>query len=197
MAEEACRAGVKWVQARVKNKSQDETRIVVNQIISVCRKYNAICIVNDHLQLALEEKADGVHLGKEDLAIEEAKKLIGKRNFILGGTANTFDDVKKLCALNVDYIGLGPFRFTTTKEKLSPVLGEAGYSKIISQLTSEQISFPPIYAIGGILPGDVQTIMRTGIYGVAVSGVITQSSDKIKTVQDFFTALNENVHAGK
>jgi thiamine-phosphate pyrophosphorylase len=194
LAQKACEAGVRWVQARVKNKSINDTRIILQQIIAVCASYDAVCIVNDHLHLALQEGADGVHLGKEDISIVEAKKIIGRNEFIVGGTANTFDDVKKLSELNVDYIGLGPFRFTTTKEKLSPILGEEGYSKIIAQLKEEKISFPPVYAIGGIVAADVNAITATGIYGVAVSGVISHADDKRKTVEEFYNSLNESFH---
>jgi thiamine-phosphate pyrophosphorylase len=195
MASAACEAGVKWIQARIKNKSVAETKVIATEILSVCKQHGAICILNDFIQLALEIGADGVHLGKQDTAVSEAKEIIGNRNFILGGTANTFEDVKSLAALKVNYIGLGPFRFTTTKEKLSPVLGAAGYQKIIAQLENEEIIAPPIYAIGGIGAEDVKEIISVGIYGVAVSGVISNAKNKNEIVGQFYKFLNEDVHA--
>ncbi|MBC7861610.1 MAG: thiamine phosphate synthase [Bacteroidia bacterium] len=190
LAHEACVAGVKWVQARIKNKAAGETKIIAQEILSVCRKFNSVCIINDHLEIALEINADGVHLGKEDTEIREAKKIIGQRDFILGGTANTVEDVRSLALSNVKYIGLGPFRFTSTKEKLSPVLGIEGYKKILSEIIPANIYFPPIYAIGGILPADVEAILGTGIYGVAVSGVISNAANKKEIVEEFNLRMN-------
>jgi thiamine-phosphate pyrophosphorylase len=190
LAHQACEAGVQWVQARIKNKTADETKGIAKEILAVCKKFNALCIINDYLEMALEINADGVHLGKEDTAIFEALEAIKKRSFILGGTANTVEDVRRLALSHVKYIGLGPFRFTATKEKLSPVLGLEGYTKITSTIWPTNIYFPPIYAIGGILPGDTVGILKTGIYGVAVSNVISQAPNKKEIVEEFNARIN-------
>lgn len=192
LAEAACRAGVRWVQARIKEKSTDDTRRIAGEILRVCRKYNSLCIINDFPEIALALSADGVHLGREDLAMNEALELIGPGKFIAGGTANTFEDVVSLAALKVSYIGLGPFRFTPTKKKLSPVLGPEGYSEILHRLNMEKISIPPVFAIGGVLPADTKALMRAGVYGVAVSGIISASADKKEIIEKFNWILNAN-----
>ena len=187
LAEEACVAGIDWIQLRLKNKTYSEWKQIALEALEVCNRYNAKLIINDNVQLAKEINAHGVHLGKQDMPTAEARKILGN-DFIIGGTANTFEDIKMHIAAGVDYIGLGPFRFTTTKEKLSPVLGVEGYQKIMQQCKAENINIP-IIAIGGILSDDVENIINTGVYGVAVAGAITHSSNKNETVNEFLKAL--------
>ncbi len=99
------------------------------------------------------------------MPVAEARGILGKE-FIIGGTANTFDDVKMHYKAGADYIGCGPFRFTTTKKDLSPVLGLEGYRSIILQMKEANIHLP-IVAIGGITLEDIPSIMETGITGIA------------------------------
>ena len=193
-AEEACLAGVRWVQGRVKKKSPEETRIILSQISTVCRKYGVMFIVNDFLEIALELNADGVHLGKNDLDIAAAKKIIGSKKMILGGTANTTEDVIRLSGLHVDYIGLGPLRFTSTKEQLSPVLGFEGYHRILEAAHGKTFNLPPVFAIGGVLPQDIQALFQAGVYGAAVSGVISFASSKSEMVAEFNHQFSLTTH---
>jgi thiamine-phosphate pyrophosphorylase len=196
LAEEACAVGANWVQLRLKNKPAEEWEQIATEVQAVCKKYNATFIINDNVDLVKKIAADGVHLGKQDMPTIEARKILGNK-FIIGGTANTFEDIKMHTAAGVNYIGLGPFRFTTTKEKLSPVLGVEGYQKIMLQCKSEQIN-TPIIAIGGIVVNDVESIINTGIYGVAVAGAITHSVNKMQTIHEFFNALkHETVNYSK
>ncbi len=189
-AEEACRGGVKWVQLRLKNKSEQEWKEIALETLAVCKKYNAKLIINDNVVLAKEINADGVHLGNQDMSIVEARKILGN-HFIIGGTANTFEDIKMHTAAGVDYIGVGPFRFTSTKEKLSPVLGLEGYAAIMQQCKSEKINIP-IIAIGGIIPSDVSQIIETGVYGVAIAGYINHSERKEEVIKEFLSQLEVN-----
>lgn len=188
LAKEACIAGVDWIQLRVKNKSAEEWTKIAIETLEVCKNYNARLIINDNVTLAKDIGADGVHLGKEDMSPLEARKILGD-HFIIGGTANTFEDIKKHVECGVDYVGVGPFRFTTTKDKLSPVLGTEGYRSIINKIKVENISVPVI-AIGGITVNDVSQIIETGVYGVAVAGAVTFSENKEQTVKDFMDRLN-------
>ena len=189
LAEEACLAGVDWVQLRVKNKSYAEWKATAIETLAICRKYHVKLIINDNVELAKEINADGVHLGKEDISTAEARKILGA-NFIIGGTANTFEDIK-MHVPNVDYIGLGPFRFTSTKEKLSPILGIEGYKQIINKCRDNNITIP-IVAIGGITSNDVAALLNTGVYGIAIASAITFSKDKRETVNEFLLQLEHN-----
>lgn len=181
--EEACVAGIDWIQLRVKHTNDDDWKMIAEETKIICRKYNAKLIVNDSVKLAKMINADGVHLGKEDMPPDEARELLGP-DFIIGGTANTFEDIQRLALLKVDYIGLGPFRFTKTKTNLSPLLGLQGYLDIMKECIVENIQVPVI-AIGGIKNEDVKDLLATGVYGIAVSSAISESGNIAATVQAF------------
>lgn len=175
LAEEGCRGGIRWTQLRIKNKSHDEWLDIALKTLAVCKRYGGKLIINDNVDVAKASKADGIHLGKTDTDPSIARKILGDE-VIIGGTANTFDDIRQLAYKQVDYIGLGPFRFTRTKEKLSPVLGLEGYKEIMDLCASENINIPVI-AIGGILKEDVIPLMQAGVYGVAVASSIGMAHD--------------------
>lgn len=181
--QKALENGADWIQIRWKNSMPDELFSLCKNALVSCRKYNAVCIINDHIQIAKELDADGVHLGLNDDSIKKAKSILGDSK-IIGGTANTISDVLKRIDEGCDYIGLGPFRFTTTKENLSPILGLSGYGKIIQYLKEHQTKVPPIYAVGGIELQDLEAVKATGIYGIAVSGMITQEPLNIQKIKE-------------
>lgn len=174
----ALESGCKWIQLRWKNVSEDSFMQVATQVKELCREHEAMFIINDYVQWAKAIDADGVHLGLDDTRIAEARRLMGE-NKIIGGTANTLQDVLQRIDEQCDYIGLGPFRFTTTKEKLSPIVGLEGYTSIIEQLHTAGKE-AKIYAIGGIRKEDISSILETGIYGIAVSGLLTHTNISVK-----------------
>ncbi|MDR6372792.1 thiamine-phosphate pyrophosphorylase [Chryseobacterium bernardetii] len=174
--------GIKWVQVRWKNAPENELINLCEISKQLCSEYQSVCIINDHVQIAKEIDADGVHLGLNDSAIEEARLILGE-NKIIGGTANTLSDVIRRINESCDYIGLGPLRFTTTKEKLSPVLGFEGYQKIINGLREQSIDIPKIVAIGSVGLEDILPLQEIGIYGVAVSGLITKQPSIINELK--------------
>ncbi|WP_236943205.1 thiamine phosphate synthase [Hymenobacter sp. PAMC 26628] len=190
-AELACQGGVRWVQFRAKNLSYAEWRQRASETQAVCRRHGAVLIVNDSPALALEIGADGVHLGQQDMNSAEARALLGP-HVLIGGTANTFADVERLAAVGVDYVGLGPLRFTTTKEKLSPLLGLAGYAAVLGQCRAVGLALP-IVGIGGVALADVPALRAAGLYGVAVAGAIGGAPSPAATAAQFLAALNEPV----
>lgn len=173
----ALEGGCRWIQLRMKEATEEEVEKEAIRVQDLCRQYGATFIIDDHVVLAKKLHADGVHLGKKDMPIAEARKLLGK-DFIIGGTANTFEDVQMHYAAGADYIGCGPFRFTTTKKNLSPVLGLEGYRNIVSRMKEAGINLP-IVAIGGIAFEDIPAIMQTGVSGIALSGSILRADDPI------------------
>jgi len=179
----ACKAGVDWVQLRVKNKHHHEWVDIAWEVKKICHQYNVKLIINDNVSVAKIVNADGVHLGKTDADPLEARKELGE-NAIIGGTANTFDDIKTLAAKGVNYIGLGPYRFTSSKSNLSPILGLQGYNGILEQCRINNIT-TPVIAIGGIKTEDVNDLINAGVYGIAVSSAITLSKDIDNTVISF------------
>lgn len=164
--------GIKWVQIRWKNAPENELISLCEISKQLCSEYQSVCIINDNVLLAKNIDADGVHLGLNDGSVEEARLILGK-NKIIGGTANTLSDVLQRINESCDYIGLGPLRFTSTKEKLSPIMGFEGYQEIINHLKEKSTEIPKIFAIGGVTIEDLILLQQIGIYGVSVSGQIT------------------------
>jgi len=188
---QALDAGCDWIQMRFKNQTAEKRLVLAEAVKTVCEEYLANFIVNDDVLLAREIAADGVHLGLTDMSIHEARAILGDRK-IIGATANTFEDVLLQTKNGCDYIGLGPFQFTETKEKLSPILGTEGYVSILNKMKSENIT-TPVYAIGGITLENIESLIKTGIQGIAVSGMITKSLQKEKLVQQLKDKLYANV----
>ncbi len=184
----ALEAGCKMIQLRFKKGAKEEILEVAKQVRTWCTYGSALLIINDSIEITKEVKADGVHLGLTDTSIEEARKVLGSSK-IIGGTANTLEDVIRRIHEKCDYVGLGPLRFTSTKEKLSPLLGFEGYQRIIKELENLGLVIP-IYAIGGIVQSDVQLLKRTGVYGIAVSGMISEASDRSTLVSEIDKTLN-------
>lgn len=171
----ALEGGCRWVQLRMKDATPQQIRPVAIQAMQMCRDAGATFIIDDHVGLVAEIGADGVHLGKNDMPTDQARAFLGK-DFIIGGTANTLDDVRNHWTNGVDYVGCGPFRFTTTKKGLAPVLGIEGYESIVSGMRREGIDIP-IVAIGGITSADIPAIMATGVSGIALSGTVLSARD--------------------
>ena len=178
-----------WIQLRMKGATDDEVRPIALKVQSWCKIMSATFIIDDRVELVKEIHADGVHLGKNDMPVAEARGILGD-DYIIGGTANTFEDVKALAEVGADYIGCGPFRFTTTKEKLSPVLGLEGYRHIVSEMKAHHINLP-IVAIGGITQEDIPDIMKTGVTGIALSGSILNAEDPAKETHEIVELLHK------
>ncbi|MGE0568966.1 MAG: thiamine phosphate synthase [Bacteroidia bacterium] len=188
----ACDAGLKWVQLRMKNVSDKEFLKEANVCREITSNYNSTLIINDNIKVAIDSQADGVHLGLTDLSTKEARNILGN-NKIIGGTANTFEDILMHSKNGVNYVGVGPYRFTKTKDKLSPILGIDGYQKIIAELKKRDIEIPVI-AIGGILFEDIKLLKEVGLNGIAVSGLLTNNFDKtiINNIKNTFSTNYAN-----
>lgn len=180
--EAVLRGGCRWVQLRIKDVSDSEYLRTGCEVERLCRHYGATFIVDDRVHIADRLKADGVHLGKNDMSVANARSLLGE-NAIIGATANTFEDIKAASEAGADYIGLGPFRFTTTKKNLAPVLGAKGYTAILAKCRAYGINIP-VTGIGGITLADLPELSKTGVSGIAVSGLIINSSDPEYTTQE-------------
>lgn len=187
----ALQGGCRWIQLRMKDAMEIDFLRAAKKIRRLCDEYHATFILDDHVEWVGLTGADGVHLGKNDMPVDEARKMLG-RNKIIGGTANTFEDVERLFRRGADYIGCGPFRFTTTKKNLSPVLGLEGYRSITAQMKAHDIQLP-IVAIGGILHQDIPAIMQTGVTGIAVSGAILNAENPVEEMRLFISATDNDM----
>lgn len=177
----ALEGGCRWIQLRMKDADEPEIERVVRLILPECRRRGAVFVIDDHVELALRVGADGVHLGKNDMPVDEARRLAGD-GFIIGGTANTFEDVQRLAAQGADYIGCGPFRFTTTKKNLAPMLGLEGYKRILSQMKECGMGLP-LVAIGGITSDDIPQLMAAGVSGIALSGSVLRAEQPVEEMR--------------
>ena len=208
----ALEGGCRWIQLRMKDVPETTLEHHALIIQEMCRNYGATFIIDDNVFLAKKIKADGVHLGKNDMPITEARRILGD-DFIIGGTVNTFEDILKIIdnvqvgiSTNlvtdnncqklkansqrpmVNYFGCGPFRFTQTKQKLSPILGIEGYKEIVKKKNEYNIDIP-IVAIGGIVNADIPHILETGIDGIALSGSVLRAENPIEEMKNIVSIL--------
>ncbi|WP_372754141.1 thiamine phosphate synthase [Mariniflexile sp.] len=187
----ACMNGAELVQLRLKNTDEISILKTAEKARAITSHYKTQLIINDYYKIVKAVNADGVHLGKTDTCPLIAREYLGT-SYLIGGTANTLQDCENLISKNVNYIGLGPFKFTKTKDNLSPILGLKGYQNILNELKTET----PIIAIGGILENEINPLMAIGVYGIAMSGEITQNFNKIPVFNKLInaTALFEQRH---
>ena len=184
----ALEGGGRWIQLRMKDVEEsllEETAIVVQEM---CKEYGATFIIDDHVWLTRKIKADGVHLGKNDMPVADAREILGD-SFIIGGTVNSFEDVLlHLQGATPDYFGCGPFRFTSTKKNLAPILGAEGYRSIIRKMEEADIHIP-LVAIGGIGKEDIPSLMVSGVSGIALSSSVLQADNPIKEMQEIMNMI--------
>ncbi len=183
----ALEGGCRGIQLRMKEATAEERRTVALQAQRMCQEMPAIFIIDDDVERARAIHAEGVHLGKADMPRREARRLLGA-DAIIGGTANTIADVLDHWQAGADYVGCGPFRFTTTKKALSPILGLEGYRGIVAQMQhlpprANGRSTLPMVAIGGITAADIPDILATGIGGIALSGAVLQADKPVEEMR--------------
>lgn len=185
----ALEGGCRWVQLRMKDATEEEILPIALEAQKLCKAQNATFIIDDHVELVKRIGADGVHLGKMDMPVAEARQILGD-SFIIGGTSNTFEDIAMHAAAGADYIGCGPFRFTTTKKNLSPVLGLEGYQTLVAKMKAQGLSLP-IVAIGGINAEDIPAIMRTGVSGIALSGTVLRAENPVSEMRKLMALMED------
>jgi thiamine-phosphate pyrophosphorylase len=182
-ARRLCVGGARWLQVRIKKMPIDLWLSIAREVVAVCREYGAICIVNDSVEVALAAEADGVHLGKHDLDWVAARERLGPTR-LLGGTINHSDDVRRARAANcLDYVGVGPWRFTANKQNLSPILSAAEVSALVAGLSPL-----PAWIIGGIEVADLPAVSRTGAAGVAISSALFRDGKVAENLAAFLQA---------
>lgn len=186
----ALEGGCRWVQLRMKEADEAAFLSTAQEAVALCRSYHARLILDDRVEMVKRVGADGVHLGRKDMPADEARTLLGP-DLIIGGTANTIDDVRRLHRQGVDYIGCGPYRFTTTKQRLAPVLGLEGYRAIVEAMRRENILLP-VVAIGGITRADLLPVLQTGVSGVAISGGILDAEQPDEETKAILRILEQS-----
>ena len=184
----ALEGGCRWIQLRIKDAEEKFLEQMALRVQSLCREYGATFIIDDNVLLAKKKGADGVHLGKNDMPVAQARQILGEK-FIIGGTVNTFEDILyHLKNGTPDYFGCGPFRFTSTKKNLAPVLGLEGYRDIVLKMREKGIDIP-IVAIGGITKEDIPQLLECGVSGIALSGSIINAENPVREMADVIEIL--------
>lgn len=176
IAKIAVKAGADVIQLRDKNKPSGMLAEEALKISRLCKKHKVTFIVNDRVDIAMVSDADGVHLGRADLPISEARKLLGNRK-IIGGTAHNLAEAQYCRAQGADYIGYGHIYPTKTKYKPEKPKGIKKLSEIVKKINI------PVFAIGGIDLVNIPEVMKTGVHGAAVAGSVLKSSDPAKSLK--------------
>jgi thiamine-phosphate pyrophosphorylase len=166
-AERLCQAGARWVQLRMKDAEPARWLEEARKAAGVCHSHGAILIVNDSVEIALACGADGVHLGNRDGDWQDARGRLGARAIVGASVTNADAARRAISAGCLDYVGLGPLRFTSTKRELSPVLGFDGVRGLLSLLGEI-----PAWVIGGVVAADLPQLRRDGAAGVAVTAAL-------------------------
>ncbi len=190
LVEKVCQGGCRWIQLRMKHHAVEDVEEVAGIVKEIWHRYQAVFIINDHVKVAEKIDADGVHLGKKDMKSSEARKILGEKK-IIGCSANTIEDIEKVISTGIDYVGVGPFRFTETKEGLDPVLGNEGYLKIMKWYKEKKYKLPLI-AIGGIKKNDIAGLLCTGINGIAVSSVVSNAKEVPECMKDLLNEIKRS-----
>jgi thiamine-phosphate pyrophosphorylase len=186
-AQLACEAGAKWIQYRCLTKSGEALLTEITAIAEICDDWGATLIVTNHIHLNRKADIQGFHI--EDMTADfAALRLQLGEDITIGGSANTAEGIIRLAKEGADYVGCGPFSITTTKPNDLPLLGIGGYAAIIAELQAQEIKLP-VLAVGGIGLEDIDVLMDTGIFGIAVSSAINQSENLKYAYQDFYEKL--------
>lgn len=170
IAKLAVKNGVDILQLRDKEMSSKKLADTAVKIAKLCRSYGVTFLVNDRIDIAVVSDADGVHLGKTDISVSDARKILGKRK-IIGGTAHSLNEALKCEKDGADYIGYGHIFPTSTKYKPEKPKGIRNLKKIVETVKI------PVIAIGGISAQNIDDVLETGVHGAAVIGSVLKSKD--------------------
>ena len=180
VVEDALKGGITLFQFREKGEGALEGKEKVELAIKLqdlCKKYNVPFIINDDIELALEIDADGVHVGQDDLGVDEIRKLMP--NKIIGLSIGNEEEFKQSKVEYVDYVGVGPVYVTQSKDDAGSAIGYEGL-----ELMRRLLPHMPLVAIGGIQTQHIRDIMKTDVDGISIISAISYSDNIEKTVRE-------------
>ncbi|MDB6186729.1 thiamine phosphate synthase [Gemella haemolysans] len=180
VVEDALKGGITLFQFREKGKGALEGKEKLELAVKIqdlCKKYNVPFIVNDDIELALEIDADGVHVGQDDLGVDEIRKLMP--NKIIGLSIGNEEELKQSKVEYVDYVGVGPVYVTQSKDDAGGAIGYEGL-----ELMRKLLPQMPLVAIGGIQTQHIKDVMKTNVDGVSIISAISYSDNIEKTVRE-------------
>lgn len=183
----ACSEGAKWIQYRCLTKNDEELLEDINAIAGICDDWGATLIVTDHIHLNGQADIQGFHIEDMDADFVKLREQLGEA-VTIGGSSNTVEGLIRLAAEGADYAGFGPFYTTRTKPNTAPLLGVEGYEKAMQVLKAQEINLP-VLAVGGVTLSDIDPLMATGIFGIAVSEAINQAEDMSAAYRAFYDGI--------
>jgi len=168
--------GARLIQLRDKDASAKELLDAARKCLPLTRAAGAMLILNDRVDVALTADTDGVHLGQEDLAVEEAREILGAEK-IIGVSTHSLDQFRDALKTTANYIAVGPIFPTKTKENPAPVVG----LELLRE--AKKLADRPIVAIGGITIENAPEVLTAGADSLAVISALYPFAD----INDFFT----------
>jgi thiamine-phosphate pyrophosphorylase len=182
LARLALEGGAGTIQLRDKTLSEVEMTEVARRILALCKKHDALLIVNDRIVVARAAEADGVHLGRTDATVAEARRVLGERA-IVGATAGTLEQALAAEAAGADYIGFGHIFATTSKQKPGAPVGLDTLARACAAVRI------PVLAIGGVTEVNARSCVEAGAWGVAVIAAVCAAEDPRQAARRIRAAL--------
>lgn len=180
---ELSESGARVIQLREKDLSAREFFEEANAAVAVARERGVKIIINDRVDIALALKADGVHLGQDDMPVEAARRILGP-TAIIGFSTHNLEQAKHAAQMPVDYVALGPIFSTRTKNTVNPVLGVSGLRE------TREVLEVPLVAIGGISAASGRQLLDAGADAVAVIGELWKPGPDARHCRRRFIGLN-------
>jgi len=174
VVKEAIKGGAKIIQLREKQWGKNKIREEAIKLLKICRKNNALFIVNDYVDIALEIGADGVHLGQSDMPISEARKICGNK-LIIGLSTHSVEQAVKADKEDVDYTTIGPIFNTRAKDY---TVGTEIIKEILRKIKK------PLIAIGGINKDNIDSVLGQGVKSAAVISAVVSANDVRKAARE-------------
>ncbi|SEM11588.1 thiamine-phosphate pyrophosphorylase [Syntrophus gentianae] len=173
----AVKGGAAWVQLREKDLPTRPFVEEASRLKKILAPLGVPLIINDRLDVVLASKADGIHIGQEDMPYEIARRLLGPKA-IIGLSVETWEDVEQAQSLDVDYLGISPVFATPTKTDTKGPWGLEGVSRI------RAFSRHPLVAIGGISRANAAAVILAGSDCIAVVSAICAAPDPRRAAED-------------
>lgn len=170
LAEAASAGGADVVQLRDKSLSMESFAVVARRVAEICRRYGVAFIVNDHARVASVVEASGVHVGRRDSSIEDARALLGD-GAVVGASAGSLEEALEAEERGADYVGFGHIFATSSKVKQTPPVGLDALARVTARVRI------PVVAIGGVTERNARDVMAAGAWGIAVIGAVCASND--------------------
>ncbi|KAI5465614.1 Hydroxyethylthiazole kinase family-domain-containing protein [Mariannaea sp. PMI_226] len=194
VVEESLRGGVTILQYRDKHSDHDVVVDTARKLHAIAQKYNVPLLINDRVDVAVEIGCEGVHIGQDDMAYSEARRLLGPDK-IIGVTANSKQEALRACEAGADYLGIGTVYATATKKDTKSIIGPAGVREILSALAAAGHGSIPTVCIGGVNASNIGPVIAgccspaKALDGVAVVSAIMAASDPAAATRDLVSKI--------